>query len=329
MSAKPKSAPEPRPKQLPIGLVADPTTPPPADRQQDLRDREDTGHDREPVSADRRSGSHDRDSGGTHRTPAQQLALQHLGTILDTLRGAPHPLAAAPAVLGPLPPPRCEDCRVVLGADPLRLRLCQPCLVQRRRRARTGQLLRVWAESVPRSFGWARFGDERLRERTTIGDDDLARLVDATGSVLLIGPSGSGKTSLAVAKLRQAFSAARAVCDQPSNDRFRTACGAFFASATRLARAGMEHRLGAGRPPLVDRCVRSTLLVLDEMGMDQQILHATSSTSVAEVLHERHAVCRPTIVTTFLSERQMADHYGAGIARRLAESLVITLRGAR
>src|SRR5690606_41552787 len=71
-------------------------------------------------------------------------------------------------------------------------------------------------------------------------------------------------------------------------------------------------------------------LVIDELGEE---LRSSSKlvrgdTAIRDVLHQRQAEGRRTIVTTYLSTDEIAEAYGAGIARRLHErGIVIELGG--
>jgi DNA replication protein DnaC len=80
-------------------------------------------------------------------------------------------------------------------------------------------------------------------------------------------------------------------------------------------------------PRLVDRAIGATLLVLDDLGMDVEVFR-TSGSAVREVLYERHAAYKPTIVTTYLTAPDLAKHYGQGLSRRLGEGTVLVLGGS-
>src|SRR5690606_9414246 len=82
--------------------------------------------------------------------------------------------------------------------------------------------------------------------------------------------------------------------------------------------------------PLVTLALRAHTLVIDELGEE---LRSSSKlvrgdTAIRDVLHQRQAEGRRTIVTTYLSIDEIAEAYGAGIARRLHErGIVIELGG--
>ena len=58
------------------------------------------------------------------------------------------------------------------------------------------------------------------------------------------------------------------------------------------------------------------LLLLDDLGHDAKV----PSNPVSDLIQERHAEQRTTWLTTGLNAREIADRYGAGIARRIFES---------
>lgn len=187
-------------------------------------------------------------------------------------------------------------------------------------------------ETIPASFRWAHFGpelDKRVDPPSAIaGARELGPV-----SIVIAGPSGSGKTSLACALLREVIHAASRAAKLEhlsAEDRtaFRIGMGARFMSAWRIAKAQIYNPLGK-MPPLLEDAIGCAVLVLDDLGMDYEVYRASAS-AVREVLHERHAEHKRTIVTTYLRKPDIEKHYGAGIARRLGEWHPITLgpRGA-
>lgn len=192
------------------------------------------------------------------------------------------------------------------------------------RRERLGQrLLAAW-HTVPKGFRWARFGKvalgERVRPRTAV---EVASKLPVCSSVLLIGPSGAGKTSLAAALVRRAIEAAKQAIDTGDGSAYKLGAGACFLTAYDLAKAGIYSPLGSC-PQLVTKALQASLLVIDDLGMDVEV-YAKSATSVREVIHERHARQRCTVVTTYLNREHMVCHYGEGITRRLESGATILL----
>lgn len=189
------------------------------------------------------------------------------------------------------------------------------------------RIKRAWA-TIPKRYRWAEFDSELLAKRVK-PSGQIAAVQHSNRSMMLVGPSGVGKTSLAVAYMRRALEQAKAALvgwpsqSKPSPTGFRYGAGSVFAPAYDVAKAGVYSPLGS-MPPTVKQAMEATLLVLDDLGMDFEVFKG-SATSVREVIHERHAHGRQTIITTFLTKQAISDHYGAGIARRIAESLIIEL----
>jgi hypothetical protein len=131
-------------------------------------------------------------------------------------------------------------------------------------------------------------------------------------SAAFIGPPGAGKTSLAAAMFRSAI-------ERTKRPRwYRWTSGHALAKARASAALGDE-------APLVQQALEADLLVIDELGGEQE-RHATA---VAEVIYERHAENRPTWVTTGVSPKVIADRYGGGIARRVFEGAEVFRLGGK
>jgi hypothetical protein len=98
-----------------------------------------------------------------------------------------------------------------------------------------------------------------------------------------------------------------------------------YVTAFRLAKARASHPLGEGEAPLVAKALAASLLVVDELGGEDD----RHGTAVREVLHERHAENLPTWVTTGVGPREIAARYDGGIARRLFEGAEVFRMGAK
>jgi hypothetical protein len=200
---------------------------------------------------------------------------------------------------------------------------------------RKGRLRNAW-HTVPESFRWASFG-AMLRSRikhAVVSQNRQRQYVDPVErvmfsvadvpSMLFLGPSESGKTSLAAACIRHVIDGALCAIDLGmKSPAFRQGCGVMFVTAYDLAKAQIYSPLGR-RPELVENAIRSSVLVIDELGMDIDV-YRQSATSVREVIHERHSNRRPTILTTYLTKQQLEQQYGRGIANRLGKFKVVLL----
>lgn len=182
-------------------------------------------------------------------------------------------------------------------------------------------LMRAW-NTVPAAFRWASFDAPGLAERVKpAAAVEHAR--SARGSMLLIGPSGSGKTSLGAAMLRRAVDEALTASGFAGKHSYHYGSHALFATSYDIARSIAHSPLGA-KPQLLVRCSRASLLVLDDLGFESEATREGQA-ALRELIHERHAAARDTVVTTFLRRDHLAARYGEGIARRLCMSTVVIL----
>lgn len=148
-----------------------------------------------------------------------------------------------------------------------------------------------------------------------IGDSaiETARGALDAERVAAVGPAGSGKTSL--------------VCAMLAASKFLPKDGAWprYTSAHQLAKARAFHPLGEGEAPVIARALSAGLLVIDELGGEDQ----RYASAVAEVIYERHANAMPTWVTTGVGPKEIGDRYGGGISRRIFEGATVFRLGAR
>lgn len=172
-------------------------------------------------------------------------------------------------------------------------------------------------ESLPAGFDAATLDAPWLESLVGSNTIAAARASLASPRVAFVGPPGAGKTSLAIAMFRAAVLAGSAA----GKSRYR------YTSAHALAKARAGHPLGEGEAPLVEACLRSPLLLIDELGGED----TRYSSATAEVIYERHAEGRPTWVTSGVGPQELANRYGGGIARRIFEGAQVfrlTRRGS-
>lgn len=169
--------------------------------------------------------------------------------------------------------------------------------------------------SVPKRFRWALDASPEVIGQRVRGVGVKGALTWAaaptTGSLVLTGLAGVGKTSLAVAMLGRWLAAHR----DPA---------ARFAESFALALERMRHPLGQGEAPAIDRAMRASLLVLDDLGSEQP----GRSDAIADVLFARHNADLPTWVTTGLSRQDVESRYGAGVGRRVYDGSRLVQLGA-
>lgn len=137
----------------------------------------------------------------------------------------------------------------------------------------------------------------------------LRKVRDAhTVAAVLLGPTGCGKTSTAAMLVRRAL----AEFEASGGKRRSCATDLVWAHATEIAVAERRHALGAGEPELLVRARRAGLLVLDDLGLEEQ-------GAIVPVLVTRYDQGLATIVTTGLTKSALTKHLGASGNRRLVE----------
>ena len=156
--------------------------------------------------------------------------------------------------------------------------------------------------SIPRRYAWVSFEApellERLRDHAAIAAAGARATLDLD-RLILTGPAGAGKTVLACCTLVRLAELGRV---------------GLFVEARTLAIARAQTALGREAPE-VAAALGAEVLVLDDLSADRPSMHS----ALADVIHARHAECRPTIVTSGFTDRELAAAYGEGIARRLFE----------
>lgn len=128
-----------------------------------------------------------------------------------------------------------------------------------------------------------------------------------------VGISRSGKSTLATALYVSRIDPQRPV-------------GQWVKAARIIAEATRECPLGV-EPPALTRCRKTPLLLVDDLGQETE--SDAARTLLYDLLDERHAARRPTIVTTGLTKELLLKRYGAGMVERLTEkgrAFVVTMK---
>jgi hypothetical protein len=201
---------------------------------------------------------------------------------------------------------------------------------ERERDARGAQLAewrRVTAGGLP-DWAWANWANEawtrRLspRVREALGSWKPFEFVGGGWRIgearLVIGPSGCGKSSGVFASLSAASRAARLAA---------VASGKAFGSPPSLVWVSEEslvHEQAERKSELFRKAETAGLLVIDELGIGGgHVSQVGQSPVVAAILGRRYDAGRNTIATSGVSQRVLADRYGAGVIRRLGHGSVI------
>lgn len=159
--------------------------------------------------------------------------------------------------------------------------------------------------ALPAQYRANRFGGPELAARVK-DPTGIARAragcPEGSRRITLVGPAGVGKTSLAAA-LGKFF------CHE-------LALRGTYIDARSLSLARSQSPLGA-EAELVTRALDVGVLLLDDLGLDGEV----HNSAIVDVIYQRHASERVTLITTSLTPATAAQRYGDGIARRLFEAV--------
>jgi DNA replication protein DnaC len=208
--------------------------------------------------------------------------------------------------------PTCARCRDVgflrrdVPADHAEFGKLLPCDcgVAQARRVR-----RVWASAgVPKRLADARFASYPASAQTA-PIAELIRAVwldDGPSWLLLSGPTGRGKSGLAVSALRELIG--------------RGQSGLFVPAPNLLdrIRQSWDETLGVKEHEVVAAVRDVDVLVIDDLGKEQ----ATDwvKTRLFVLLNDRYNAERRTIVTTNLSDRELAQRVGEPVMSRIEDA---------
>lgn len=188
---------------------------------------------------------------------------------------------------------------------------CGGCrgVLDERQRARREAKERLAASGMPGRYLWSAFSAPELAAR--VRNPNALRAAEVWASapkldrVVLMGSTGVGKTSLACAILRHLI--------------VERGMRGTFADDLQLATARKNVRLGS-EAELISRATLDDCVLVDDLGQAPGTDHTGGA---AYVIFERHAHMRTTLITTFCEPRQIADRFGAGIARRVFEGATV------
>ena len=141
-------------------------------------------------------------------------------------------------------------------------------------------------------------------------------------NLVLLGTTGVGKTTAAVAKARHLLDVAK------TPEQLRIAAGIRFMPVPDLHRVRTEHRrkgFGGERrnddPPMVAKAKTTSLLVMDELGFEP-VEVAGEIGVVIDVMQSRYnakPAPLPTIITSGMTQKELAMRYGEATKRRMTE----------
>jgi DNA replication protein DnaC len=194
---------------------------------------------------------------------------------------------------GPTPHP-CPKCGAEIFVD------CAACGAADDARAARAERYSTLAKSLPafhRELSFDR--PESLRCVKMRAPLETARTLANERLLIVRGDSRTGKTALIAALLRERIRLGGEV--------------GLFIRAAKLASATIKHRAGAGDAQEIIEARRASLLVIDDLGTNDQ--HPMSELS--ELLFDRFELPhKATWITTWLSREQIGDRYGGGIGTR-------------
>lgn len=198
--------------------------------------------------------------------------------------------------------------------------ICQPC-GELYDVEQFGRIMRHARETIPQRFRWASFEAPELTQR--VPASAVARLRGLRPlplGVALVGQRGAGKTSLACALLRGIHDWARPDRPHAAVERARRSIYVAALDLEEAAEAAKSWKTPT--PPILEEARRAAVLVIDN------VEPGALSSAVGKTIMARHDAELPTVITTWMSETEAAQHYGGGWARRAYETMVEVKHGA-
>lgn len=129
------------------------------------------------------------------------------------------------------------------------------------------------------------------------------------GNLVLMGATSVGKTSGAVHLVRRLCHEGAVQGGEP----FEMAQLIRWQSCRELSELVRETKLGTGTPQEITRCQNARLLVLNDIGLDDD------KRSLERVLDARYERKWPTVTTTGLNAEQLGATFGDALTRRIFE----------
>lgn len=191
--------------------------------------------------------------------------------------------------------------------------VCDECS-RRLEREQTQRPLHALAATLPLRFRGVAFDNESTNwiAPGLIGQAKRAADLVCSGAVdtvLLLGRKGTGKTRMAVSMLRH-------IAGAGSSASWRC----HYVAAMELAAARGEY---GARSHEATEAIGASCLLLDDLGQEQD----TDQIRMREVIHARHDLMRPTIITSGFADRVLMARYGDGMDRRLFERSAVIETG--
>lgn len=123
--------------------------------------------------------------------------------------------------------------------------------------------------------------------------------------VIFTGPTGIGKTTLAVHWLRKSCEGMIAIEEYAKAKRIE------ILHTWELKQVYQRHRMGDGEPEPIERSIKASLLLIDELGKEDD------PSIVERIIRERILKHAPTWCTTGLSSEKLRSIYDDAFMRRL------------